>query len=180
MATEIERKFLVDQALWQQLSRPEGKHYRQGYLSTDARKTIRVRISADEAFLTVKGASTGISRTEIECGIPRETAMELLSEFVDAQVEKVRYVIPFAGHHWEVDEFIGDNAGLVVAEIELSHEDETFEKPEWVKEEVSDDERYYNASLAVKPYRNWNQHETEHHGSTDTNRSPDPAVGTGW
>ena len=155
MATEIERKFLVDHAVWHQLPKPEGTLYRQGYLSSDARKTIRVRVSAEDAYLTVKGESMGISRTEIECAIPRETAVELLSTFTDAQVEQVRYVIPVAEHHWEVDVFGGANAGLIVAEIELGHEDEAFEKPDWVAEEVSDDARYYNANLSVHPYQNW-------------------------
>lgn len=155
MAIEIERKYLIDQEAWQRLVKPEGKLYRQGYLSIDPQKTIRVRVSEHQAFLTVKGETTGASRTEIECEIPRDTAMEMLDHFAAAEIQKIRYIIPHAGKNWEIDEFLGENAGLFIAELELQHEEEPFEKPEWVTDEVTYDHRYFNSYISLHPYNTW-------------------------
>ena len=155
MGVEIERKFLVNINQWQQAEKPEGVHYRQGYLLNDDHRTLRVRVSDKKAYLTIKGAATGISRREYEYDIPLEDGMELLDNLALSQVEKTRYCIAFAGNIWEVDEFSGDNQGLVTAEIELDNESDTFEQPAWVGKEVSDDDKYYNSSLSTHPYKNW-------------------------
>lgn len=155
MGIEIERKFLVNTTLWQQVDKPAGKYIKQGYIVNKAGRTVRLRITDDNAWLTFKGETTGISRSEYEYMIPVNDAVEMFEQFVDAHIEKIRYYINHAGKLWEVDEFLGDNAGLLVAEIELKYEDEQFELPPWVAIEVSSDERYYNASLAVYPFKKW-------------------------
>ena len=155
MGVEIERKFLVDHASWQQLTKPQGTHYRQGYLLNDQHRTIRVRVTDKEGFITLKGPTSGISRKEFEYSIPIKDGNEILDGFALSEVEKVRYRIGFEGKLWEVDEFLGDNTGLIMAEIELLHEEEEFEKPVWITSEVSDDERYYNSNLSTNPYKNW-------------------------
>ena len=155
MGVEIERKFLVDHEKWQQVVKPVGTHYRQGYLLDDDHRTIRIRVTDKQGYITFKGATTGITRKEYEYKIPVEDGNELLNGFAISEVEKIRYRIEFAGKLWEVDEFSGDNAGLIMAEIELQHETEEFEHPGWVTIEVSDDERYYNSNLAVNPYKKW-------------------------
>ncbi|MDF2188932.1 CYTH domain-containing protein [Paraflavitalea sp. CAU 1676] len=155
MTTEIERKFLVKPELWLTVNKGTGKQYVQGYLLTEPGKTIRVRIGGDQGFLTIKGATKGISRSEFEYEIPVADAEQLLKQFCAALVAKTRYEIEHKGKHWEVDVFAGDNEGLVVAEIELAAEDEAFELPDWVDQEVSDDERYYNAYLSARPYKTW-------------------------
>jgi CYTH domain-containing protein len=152
---ETERKFLVDREKWSQLSKPAGVLYRQGYLSIDADKVVRVRVAGDRGYLTVKGKSETISRPEFEYAIPAGDALEMLDLFVPSGIIKTRTRIPAGKHTWEVDEFQGDNEGLVVAEIELEDADEIFEKPGWVGEEVTGDERYYNARLSIHPYRTW-------------------------
>jgi len=155
MGVEIERKFLVDHEKWQQVVKPAGTHYRQGYLLDDDHRTIRIRVTDKQGYITFKGATKGITRKEYEYKIPVEDGNELLNGFAISEVEKIRYRIEFAGKLWEVDEFSGDNAGLIMAEIELQHETEEFEHPGWVTIEVSDDERYYNSNLAVNPYKKW-------------------------
>jgi adenylate cyclase len=155
MGVEIERKFLVDKTKWQQVVKPTGTHYRQGYLLDDAKRTIRVRTTDKHGFLTIKGITTGITRKEYEYKIPVEDGIEMLDAFAESEVEKIRYNIAFEGKLWEVDEFHGDNEGLLMAEIELQHEDETFTKPEWITTEVSDDGRYYNSNLSKNPFKNW-------------------------
>lgn len=155
MPIEIERKFLVKPELWLTVNKGTGQQYVQGYLLTEPGKTIRVRIGGDQGFLTIKGATKGISRSEFEYEIPVAEAEQLLKQFCAALVAKTRYLIEHKGKHWEVDVFAGDNEGLVVAEIELAAEDEAFELPDWVDQEVSDDERYYNAYLSAKPYKTW-------------------------
>jgi CYTH domain-containing protein len=155
MAIEIERKFLVDHEKWQQLAKPEGKHYRQGYIFSDRTKTIRVRVTPEHGYITIKGASQGISRKEYEYTIPAGEGSELLDNFAVSELEKIRYNIKVENKIWEVDEFLGENKGLLMAEIELEHETETFKLPEWVTEEVTDDKRYYNSSLSVNPYSKW-------------------------
>jgi len=154
MATEIERKFLVTSDDYKQLVSPW--YVRQGYISISENKSVRVRIVGDRAFLTVKGESFGISRAEFEYEIPVDDAKEMLKNLCEyAPIEKYRYLIPFAGFQWEVDEFLGENKGLVIAEIELGSENEKFEKPTWIGDEVTGDDRYYNVNLNRNPFRNW-------------------------
>jgi adenylate cyclase len=155
MPTEIERKFLVDHKKWEGLIKPTGKLYKQGYILSEERRTVRVRVTNDAAYITLKGASTGISRSEYEYTIPVNEGNEILDNFATSLIQKTRYNIEYAGHTWEVDVFTGDNNGLIVAEIELQNEDEQFEKPEWVGQEVSHDNRYANSSLSVYPYKDW-------------------------
>jgi adenylate cyclase len=155
MGTETERKFLVDHEKWHQLKKPKGKHYRQGYLSDEKSLTFRVRAAGKKGFITIKGESKGISRKEYEYTIPLAEATELIDSFAHSEIEKIRYRIKFAGKLWEADEFLGDNKGLIIAEIELQSEDEHFEKPDWVTKEVSDDGRYYNSYLAKNPFGSW-------------------------
>ncbi|MDN4052938.1 CYTH domain-containing protein [Massilia sp. YIM B02763] len=154
MGIEIERKFLLAGDGWRGLGTPT--LMRQGYLVADAVRTVRVRIEGERAVITVKGKSTGASRGEWEYDIPVPDAAELLDGLCEQPlVEKVRHRIEHAGHVWEVDEFLGLNAGLVVAEIELGAEDEAFDKPDWIGREVTGDKRYYNSSLIRHPYSAW-------------------------
>ncbi|MBU4538159.1 MAG: CYTH domain-containing protein [Weeksellaceae bacterium] len=155
MALEIERKFLVKEKLWQQLDKPSGEFFRQGYLLTDPTKTIRVRQTAERGFITIKGISVGATRTEYEYEIPVAEAGELLNQFSGSELSKTRYKILFEGKLWEVDEFQDHNEGLIVAEIELESEDENFELPDWVDVEVTSEEKYYNSNLTLHPYKNW-------------------------
>ena len=155
MPTEIERKFLVDHQKWEALIKPTGKLYKQGYILSDEKRTVRIRVANDAAYITLKGASTGISRSEYEYTIPVNEGNEILNNFATSSIQKTRYNIEYAVHTWEVDVFTGDNTGLIIAEIELQNEDEQFEKPEWVGQEVSHDNRYTNASLSVYPYKDW-------------------------
>lgn len=158
MAKEIERKYLIDVEKWQKLEKPAGQHYRQGYLVTDPQKTIRVRLTDTKGFLTIKGITVGAARSEYEYEIPVAEAKELLDNFSVSELSKIRYNINFKNKLWEVDEFLGDNAGLFVAEIELQSENEAFETPQWLGKEVTEDARYYNANLTLNPFRNWNQY----------------------
>jgi len=154
MGVEIERKFLLANDGWRGQGTPV--LMRQGYLVADPVRTVRVRIEGDQGVLTIKSKSEGASRGEWEYPIPVADAAELLDRLCDGGlVEKVRHRIPLGGHVWEVDEFQGRNAGLVVAEIELGSEDEAFEKPDWIGQEVTGDVRYYNSQLMRKPYRDW-------------------------
>jgi len=155
MGNEIERKFLVDHEKWRRVKKGKGTHYRQGYLINDEKRTFRVRVTDKQAYITLKGSTTGISRKEYEYKIPVEDGIELLDAFAESEVRKTRYKVKFAGNLWEVDEFSGDNEGLIMAEIELEHEDEEFEKPDWLVREVSDDDRYYNSNLSVHPFKRW-------------------------
>jgi adenylate cyclase len=155
MGIEIEKKFLVDHEKWQQLVKPQGKVYKQGYLLSDEKRTVRVRVADDVAYITLKGSTTGISRSEFEYTIPVNEGKEILKDMATSFMEKTRYNIKYAGNVWEVDVFEGDNQGLIIAEIELKHENQEFEKPEWIKNEVSDDLRYTNACLSVNPFKNW-------------------------
>lgn len=154
MGVEIERKFLVVNDDWRGLA--TGVVYRQGYLCPEPGRTVRVRIAGDAAFLTIKGQTNGISRLEYEYPLPLADAEELLRELcLQPVIDKKRYRIPFQGFVWEVDEFFGENAGLVVAEIELQDAEQEFARPDWVGLEVSGDRRYYNGSLARYPYSAW-------------------------
>lgn len=144
---EIERKFLVDRKGWEGLKKPEPKLIVQAYLINTPDKTVRVRIKGTKGFLTIKGATTGISRSEFEYEIPLEDARQLIEQFAEKVIEKHRYEIPFGNHTWEIDEFHGKLEGLILAEIELNSEDEPFTKPLWIAEEVSHDPEYFNAKL---------------------------------
>ena len=156
MSLEIERKYLVVTSLWQ---RPEGGvRMRQGYVATQDGTTVRVRIAGDKAFLTLKDHAVGLTRHEFEYEIPVADAVTLLDTMcTKPQVDKIRSRIPAAepGLVWEVDEFLGDNAPLVTAEIELPSEDTPFTKPAWVGADVTDDHRYKNNNLARTPYGTW-------------------------
>jgi CYTH domain-containing protein len=154
MGVEIERKFLPASDQWRSLAK--GIHYCQGYLNRHRERTVRVRTIGERGFLTVKGASRGATRMEFEYEIPVEDARVMLAELCEKPlIEKKRYRIDHAGHTWEVDEFFGENQGLVVAEIELEREDQPFAKPAWIGKEVTGDPRYFNSSLIANPYRNW-------------------------
>lgn len=153
MNIEIERKFLLKNDNWRDGA--VGVHYKQAYLNEKGDNTVRVRIEGDKAKLTIKGKSSNISRLEFEYDIPMEDAEALFTLAKTPIVEKFRYKIMYAGNCWEVDEFLGMNRGLVVAEIELESETQSFEKPDWIGMEVSGDKRYTNANLARKPYCEW-------------------------
>ena len=155
MGIEIERKFLVNHEQWEKLVKPAGEFYRQGYLLTDPQKTVRVRQTSDNGFLTIKGISVGATRAEYEYEIPFEEAKELLDQFAVAELSKVRYKIAIENHIWEIDVFSGKNEGLIVAEIELKSEDEKFVLPAWIDREVTAEEKYYNSNLVTKPYSDW-------------------------
>ena len=155
MGIEIERKFLVKKEKWKELEKPSGELYRQGYLLTDPNKTIRVRQTSAKGFLTIKGLTVGATRPEYEYEIPFEEAKELLDQFAIAELSKIRFKIIIDQHIWEVDEFFGNNKGLIVAEIELSNEEEKFNIPDWIDREVTHEEKYFNSSLVIHPYQNW-------------------------
>jgi len=156
MAKEIERKFLISSDAWRDEVGASCR-YAQGYLSSSEKVSIRIRSSGERAFLNFKSATLGISRTEYEYEVPLADADDMLANFCDGPlIEKVRYFVKRGEHIWEIDVFEGDNAGLVVAEIELKSEDEAFERPHWIGAEVSDDPRYYNVCLVTHPYSEWN------------------------
>jgi adenylate cyclase len=155
MALEIERKFLVTSDAWRAQARSR-ELLRQGYLQSGESSSIRVRTAGDKAWLNIKAKRSGMTRLEYEYPIPRQDADEILDELCKGpRVAKYRHEIVLGAHTWEVDEFLGDNQGLVVAEIELSDEAEAFERPAWLGEEVTHDERYYNFNLALRPYGAW-------------------------
>jgi len=154
MGIEIEHKFLVSGDGWRQVATQQSR-FSQGYLSRDPARTVRVRIAGDQAFLTVKGATRGATRAEFEYEVPVADAQALLALSDGPVVEKIRHLCPHEGMTWEVDEFLGANAGLVVAEIELADEGQVFAKPDWLGAEVTGDGRYVNANLAVKPFTSW-------------------------
>jgi adenylate cyclase len=153
MGVEIERKFLLSGEAWRALGEP--LLLRQGYLSSDPARVVRVRVEGDEAYLTIKGKSVGATRGEWEYPIPVADANELLALCEQPIVEKYRRKIEFAGNVWEVDEFLGASLGLVVAEIELVSEDQSFERPDWIGFEVTHDPRYFNSALARHPFSAW-------------------------
>jgi len=154
MPKEIERKFLVTGDAWRGTS--PGTRTRQGYLSSEPERTVRVRSAGGKGTLTIKGRSQGATRDEFEYEIPEADAAQLLDQLCEKPlVEKTRYLVPYGGLTWEVDVFEGDNAGLVVAEVELDDERQPIAIPPWVEREVTDDARYFNANLARHPYRSW-------------------------
>jgi adenylate cyclase len=154
MSTEIERKFLLAGEGWKDGA--VGRRFRQGYLSIEQERTVRIRVVDDQAWLTIKGVTTGFTRIEYEYPIPVADALELLEQLCHQPIiDKTRYEIRHAGHLWEVDQFHGANEGLVIAEIELGSEHESFERPPWLGAEVSHDPRYFNANLINRPFRAW-------------------------
>lgn len=156
MSQEIERKFLVKDEGYKQMASSFSRIV-QGYICRTSGRTVRVRIRNEKGFLTIKGPSPdgGISRYEWEHEIPLEEALELMHLCQEGSIDKVRYLVPYEGHTFEVDEFFGDNAGLVIAEVELESADEPFARPPFLGCEVTGDRRYYNASLTVNPYKAW-------------------------
>jgi adenylate cyclase len=154
MATEIERKFLVIGEEWRKSA--TGTIYRQGYIFSDVRRTVRVRVAGEKGFLTIKGTAVGLARPEFEYAIPTEDAMLMLDTLCDRPlVEKTRYVLQQGDLIWEIDEFAGENQGLIVAEVELTDENQLVELPSWIGPEVSHDPRYFNAALAKNPFSQW-------------------------
>lgn len=154
MGQEIERKYLLQGEGWRSLS--EGVLYAQGYLPTSPECTVRVRIVGDHGYLTIKGVTVGCSRSEYEYEIPVQDAAEIMHQLCgDRLVEKKRYTIPFGGLHWEVDEFLGPNQGLILAEVELTSPAQAIIIPEWIGREVTSDPRYYNSNLATHPFSQW-------------------------
>ena len=152
MAREIERKFLTKGSAWR---RAGGMRLCQGYLSSAKGRTVRVRTVGDKAYLTIKGVAVGATRPEFEYEIPYQDAKELLNLCEVPLIEKDRYRLEEGGVVWEIDEFLGENRGLIVAEVELESEDQPFTKPDWVGEEVTGDPRYFNSNLIKKPYTKW-------------------------
>jgi adenylate cyclase len=153
MASEIERKFLVSGDSWRDGS--PGVRMAQGYLSLDPDRTVRVRLAGENAWLTVKGRTRGITRAEFEYAIPAADARDLLAMCQPSVIDKTRHRVEFGGHVWEVDEFHGANEGLVMAEVELEDASASPEPPPWAGAEVSMDVRYFNANLATFPYGSW-------------------------
>lgn len=153
MTVEIERKFLVSDASFLQQHRPH--YFRQAYLNSDKQRTVRIRQQDQQAFITIKGKTSGISRQEFEYPIPLSDANALFALCETKPIEKNRYFIEHGKHCFEVDVFLGENAGLIIAEIELDHENESFTKPYWLGQEVSGESRYFNSQLSLTPYCSW-------------------------
>lgn len=158
MAIEIERKFLVTSNAFKE----EALHsytIKQGFLNSHEERTVRIRLKKDKGYLTIKGKSSddGLSRFEWENKIPKHEAEQLLSLCEEGIINKVRYEVKLGKHTFEVDEFFGENEGLILAEVELNSENETFEKPHWLGKEVTGDIKYYNSQLSKSPYKNWNK-----------------------
>lgn len=147
MAKEIEYKFLVDAERWAKVTKPEPHLIIQGFLSKNENLVVRIRIMDNQGYLTIKGKSDGLSRTEFEYEIPAEDARAMLSEFTGKFIQKKRYAIQIGAHCWEVDVFEGNLEGLILAELEVRSETEMFDKPEWIGKDVSADPAYYNAVL---------------------------------
>lgn len=158
MNIEIERKFLVINSSFKEVS-IHSTYLKQGYLSLDKSRTVRVRIADDKAYLTIKGISndTGMSRFEWEREIGIDDAHSLMSLALPGVVEKTRFIVPLDGYTWEVDEFLGDNSGLIIAEIELRSESESFQLPSFLGREVTGDSRYYNSYISQHPYSTWHK-----------------------
>lgn len=154
MPVEIERKFLVRSPDWTKQSE-KAVCMQQGYLNTHPERTTRVRVAGEKAFLTIKGKTTSISRKEFEYEIPSRDAEALLQLCETAIVSKTRHIVIEGKHTWEIDVFDAENEGLILAEIELDSEEEQFEKPEWLGQEVSADKRYFNSYLSKNPFKNW-------------------------
>jgi adenylate cyclase len=155
MGVEIERKFLIEKDLWYALKKPSGILIQQAYLVNEPGKVVRIRVTDSSGYVTVKGAAVNETRSEYEFLVPKMEAIEMMDLFCKFRIDKTRYKIEFEGKTWEVDEFWGNNEGLIIAEIELKSEDEQFKKPSWIGEEVTKDHRYYNSYLSEHPYNTW-------------------------
>jgi CYTH domain-containing protein len=154
MGIEIERKYLIKNDLWRKNAK--GSHFRQGYIVSAPHRTVRIRTCDKKGFLTIKGMAKGIVRPEFEYEIPFQDADFLLENFCEKPIlEKIRYQVKHEGLTWEIDEFLGENLGLFVAEIELTNDAQVFQKPLWVGEEVTGDARYFNSSLYKSPFKDW-------------------------
>ena len=154
MHTETERKFLVRNEDFRE-SVTESHRISQGYIAHDAGNTVRIRILDDKGILTIKGPTNGLSRAEWEIDIPLQDAEDLMRLTKSGRIEKTRHIVPAGQRCWEIDEFYGDNEGLIMAEIELGSEDEAFERPDWLGKEVTGDRRYYNSYLSKYPFKTW-------------------------
>lgn len=155
MATEIEHKYLVNTELWLQVVPDKSVEIKQGYLLTEPNKTIRVRTKGQIGFITIKGKTIGASRPEFEYEIPLADANQLIANFCSNVIEKTRHYVFYKNNTWEVDVFDGLNQGLIVAEIELNSEEELYQKPDWVTKNVTDDTKYANSNLSIKPFSTW-------------------------
>lgn len=153
MSKEIERKFLIKNEDWRKNAK--GSYLKQGYLSSETNRTVRVRIKGDKGFLTIKTATIGISRFEYEYEIPLNDAKELLDLCPRPIIEKTRYEVPYENNLWEVDVFEGENKGLIFAEVELANEDQKVSIPDWIGEEITDNPAYRNSNLAKRPFSKW-------------------------
>jgi len=155
MPIEIERKFLLVNDNWRkEVSR--SYRIRQGYIGEIGKASVRIRVQDEKANINIKSATLAMRRMEYEYEIPLDEALQMLDQLCNQpQVDKTRYIVEQGKHKWEIDEFYGDNEGLVVAEIELSDEHEIFEKPEWIGKQVTDDARYYNVNLIKQPFKDW-------------------------
>jgi len=152
MAIEIERKFRVTGTGWRTA---DGVRYTQGYLNRDKARTVRVRLAGQHAWLTIKGATSGATRAEFEYAIPVADAAALLQLCDGPLIDKTRHTQTVRNTVWEVDEFHGDNSGLVVAEVELASEEQPYDRPDWLGEEVTHDPRYFNSALITRPFNSW-------------------------
>jgi adenylate cyclase len=153
---EIEKKYLVKHDLWHALEKPIGEYYRQGYIVNEKDKTVRVRATENDGFITIKGRSDNPAiKPEYEYKISKDEAIELLDRFTKNNIEKHRYKINFEGKTWEIDVFHGENEGLIVAEIELDSIDESYEIPAWIDREVTHEDKYFNARLVEFPFSMW-------------------------
>lgn len=155
MPIEIEHKYLVNPEKWKLVVPEKSEIIKQGYLSTDPNKTIRVRTKGNQGFITVKGKSLSASRPEYEYEIPLNEAEEMLQSFCNQSIEKIRHHVVYENKHWEVDVFHGENRGLIVAEIELKSETEDYSIPEWAIENITFDHRFSNSNLSINPYSKW-------------------------
>ncbi|MBO1924940.1 CYTH domain-containing protein [Thiomicrorhabdus sp. 6S3-12] len=162
MAREIERKFLVEDESWKALAHKK-THFAQGYLTPlkgAVKSSVRVRIEGERANINIKSLEIGLSRDEYEYSIPMEDAEKMLKTLaVGPVIEKMRYLVNYGSHTWEIDEFYGDNSGLIVAEVEMASENDEIAMPEWAGKEVTHEARYYNISLSEYPYQSWNENE---------------------
>jgi adenylate cyclase len=156
MPFEIERKYLVKHDLWNSLAKPKGEYYRQGYVVNEITKTVRVRATENHGFITIKGKTDNPAiKPEYEYQISKVEAIELLDGFTESNIEKTRFKIHYEGKLWEIDVFHGDNEGLIVAEIELNSIEESYAIPDWIDCEVTHEDKYFNANLSKKPFKNW-------------------------
>ena len=155
MALEIERKFLVHKHLWDVYEKGVGEYTYQGYLSTDPNSCVRIRLNTYSAKIAIKGQTNNITRKEYEYDIPHHDGIIMLETMCKYKLSKIRYKFFYMTKFWDVDVFLNENSGLIIAEVELNSENETFELPPFIDKEVSDDVRYYNLNLAINPYNTW-------------------------